>query len=273
MVNLNCIEDSDWLTRALSMLETQGYAVVEGVLADGFREQLRAAMYRARDRFVAEVGMDRIDRAGELGVLRLMFRFDNIFFKLLEIPELLRVVDRTVSETAILHLQNGFLLPTSNMEKADAFQMRYHQDFPRGLNGYVASINVLLAIDEFRPENGATMVVPGTQQKMRRPDDEMMNMVGVPVACAAGSMVIFDSTLWHAAGPNTSGGDRLAVNQQFTRSWIKQQVDYVRALGNESVLAQPPRTQQLLGWYTRVVASLDEYYQPAETRLYRGGQG
>jgi len=47
----------------------------------------------------------------------------------------------------------------------------------------------------------------------------------------------------------------------------------VRALGAEVVLAQKPRTQQLLGWYTRVPASLDDYYRPQEERLYRKHQG
>ena len=61
--------------------------------------------------------------------------------------------------------------------------------------------------------------------------------------------------------------------RSLTRSYVKQQIDYVRALGDDVVLAQPPRTQQLLGWYTRVVSSLDEYYQPPEKRLYRSGQG
>jgi ectoine hydroxylase-related dioxygenase (phytanoyl-CoA dioxygenase family) len=86
-------------------------------------------------------------------------------------------------------------------------------------------------------------------------------------------MIVFDSTLWHAAGTNISDHDRLAINHQFTRSFIKQQIDYVRALGDELVLSQAPRIQQLLGWYTRVVTSLDEYYRPAEQRLYRSGQG
>jgi ectoine hydroxylase-related dioxygenase (phytanoyl-CoA dioxygenase family) len=34
-----------------------------------------------------------------------------------------------------------------------------------------------------------------------------------------------------------------------------------------------PRTQQLLGFYARVVTSLDEYYRPEADRLYRRGQG
>jgi ectoine hydroxylase-related dioxygenase (phytanoyl-CoA dioxygenase family) len=146
-------------------------------------------------------------------------------------------------------------------------------DFPRVLEGYVASVNVLFAIDAFTPESGATLVVPGSHQQMKAPDREAMKRAAIPATCGAGGMIVFDSTLWHAAGHNTSGRDRLAINHQFTRSWIKQQIDYVRALGDAAVTQQPPRTQQLLGWYTRVVTSLDEYYQPAEKRLYRGGQG
>src|ERR687890_978256 len=80
-----------------------------------------------------------------------------------------------------------------------------------------------------------------------------MEATAAPALCPAGSMIVFDSTLWHAAGINVSGADRLAVNQQFTRSFIKPQIDYVRALGDEAILRQRPRTQQLLGWYTRVV--------------------
>ena len=153
-----------------------------------------------------------------------------------------------------------------------AAQHRFHRDFPRYLNGYLASVNVFFALDEFRPESGATRVVPGTHQRAQPPsDDELARAVSL--RCPAGSMIAFDSTLWHASGSNTSGADRLAINTQFTRSFLKQQIDYVRLLGEDTVLALPPRTQQLLGWYTRVPTSLDEYYRPPEERLYRPGQG
>lgn len=108
---------------------------------------------------------------------------------------------------------------------------------------------------------------------IEKPDHTYLARNAVPVQCAAGSLFVFDSTLWHAAGRNTSGKDRLAINHQFTRSFFKQQIDYVRALGDAVVLEQPARTQQLLGWYSRVVTNLDEYYQPPDKRLYRKGQG
>jgi ectoine hydroxylase-related dioxygenase (phytanoyl-CoA dioxygenase family) len=193
---------------------------------------------------------------------------------LLELPEVLEVVDHTVSNTAILHLQNGLILPpVLPQQRVDLFQLSFHMDFRRVLNGYVCSINTFFAIDDFTNSNGATLVVPGTHQATDPPDEGYLRKNAVSVECPAGSMIVFDSTLWHAAGRNLSDRDRMAVNQQFTRSYFKQQIDYVRALGDEVVQAQAPRTQQLLGWYTRVVTSLDEYYRPPEERLYRAGQG
>jgi ectoine hydroxylase-related dioxygenase (phytanoyl-CoA dioxygenase family) len=270
---INCRADG-WLERTLASVRVLGCAVVEGVLDDSLIEETREAMYDAQERIREAIGEDRLARAGELGVLRLMLAYNPHFFRLLELEPVLNVVDATVSKTAILHLQNGLILPSFDAGSApDVFQLKFHRDFPRVLNGYPMSINTFFAIDEFRPDNGATIVVPATHQRDPAPTEDFLRTHAVPVVCPAGSMIVFDSTLLHAAGENTSGRDRLAINQQFTRSYVKQQVDYVRALGDDVVVAQEDRTQQLLGWYTRVVTSLDEYYRPPEDRLYRSGQG
>lgn len=137
----------------------------------------------------------------------------------------------------------------------------------------MASINVFFPLVDFHEENGATLVVPKTHQCETVPSDEHLNANAIPAECPAGSMIVFDSTLYHAAGQNRSGTDRLSINHQFTRSFFKQQIDYVRLLGDDVIEALLPRTQQLLGWYTRVVTSLDEYYRPPHERLYRSGQG
>ena len=266
-----------WLPPVLEAVRCVGYAIVERVLDDEMLARTRAAMYRCQQAIRRDIGEERLSRADELGVLRLMMKYERVFFEFLELPQLLAVIDAIVTPTAILHLQNGFILPSSSTgPTADGrgrFQSSYHQDFPRVLNGYVASINVFFSIDEFTASNGATWVIPGTHQRTVAPAEETRDANAMCLECPAGSMIVFDSTLWHAAGRNVSGRDRLAINHQFTRSFFKQQIDYVRALGDGVILGLVPRTQQLLGWYTRVVTGLDEYYRPAEERLYRGGQG
>jgi ectoine hydroxylase-related dioxygenase (phytanoyl-CoA dioxygenase family) len=275
MLIVDCRQDAAWLSLAVEALRYDGCCIVVGVIDEPLLRRLRAAMYRVRDGIAAELGSERLARAGELGVLRLMMKWDEAFFSLLELPPVLAVVDAVVSPTATLHLQNGFILPSFEAagETPKLFQYTFHRDFPRYLNGYVASVNTLFAIDPFTRQNGATWVVPGTHQHAEPPGEHYMSVNAVPAECPPGSMVVFDSTLWHAAGQSVSGSDRLAINQQYTRSWIKQQMDYVRALGHCAVVAQPERTQQLLGYFTRVVTSLDEYYRPEAERLYRKAQG
>ena len=265
--------DEGWLGEVVQALTYSGCAIVEGVLGEDMVAATREAMYGVQRQIYADLGKERLDAAGELGVLRLMVKYDDLFFRFLELPEVLAVVDAALSETAVLHVQNGLVLPPITGSAPEVFQTSYHRDFSRVLNGYVMSVNTFFALDDFSAESGGTMFAPGTHQTDRRPSDVYLNAESVTATCPPGSMVVFDSTLWHAAGANRSGKDRLAINQQFTRSYVKQQVDYVRSLGDEVIKAQEPRTQQLLGWYTRVVTTLDEYYRPADQRLYRSGQG
>jgi ectoine hydroxylase-related dioxygenase (phytanoyl-CoA dioxygenase family) len=272
--SVDCKRDPDWLPKTVEGLRQLGYALVEGVFDAGEVEETRGRMYDVQQAIRDDIGSERLERAGELGVLRLMAAYDEHFLSLQEVPELLEIVDATVSPTAILHLQNGFILPRQpgGNGRGGTFQQSFHRDFPLYLNRYLCSINTLIALDDFTEENGGTIVVPGTHQRAERPDDRFLDAAAESVHCPAGTAIVFDSTLWHAAGTNCSGRDRVGINQQFTRSFLKQQIDYVRALGDQRVEQQTDRVQQLLGWYTRVVTSLDEYYQPAESRLYRAGQ-
>jgi ectoine hydroxylase-related dioxygenase (phytanoyl-CoA dioxygenase family) len=273
MLSVSPEHDPGWLAKTAEALRYDGCAVVLDVLDAELIARTRAAMYEVQAAILEDLGASRLAAAGESGVLRAMPRYEPFFLELLTLPAMLLVVDRLLCETAILHLQNGFILPPQDAAGQGSFQRSFHRDFPRHLNGYMASLNVMLTLDAFTAGNGGTLVVPGTHQRAERPEQAYLEAAATAVECPAGAMIVFDSTLWHAAGANTSERDRLAINHQFTRAFFKQQIDYVRALGDELVLAQTPRTQQLLGWYTRVVTSLDEYYRPAEERLYRSGQG
>ncbi|HUP60159.1 MAG TPA: phytanoyl-CoA dioxygenase family protein [Thermoanaerobaculia bacterium] len=261
----------DRLRQTLEALRSEGCVVLEHVFGAATLARVRESLYRGLELVSETVGAETLDRAGELGVVRAPMLSGPVFFELIAAPEILEIIDATLSPTAIIHLQNGFVLPPAQPGDEERFQRRFHRDFPRVLNGYLCSINTLIAVDEFTTANGATVVVPRTHQRAESPEERELNENATATECAAGDVIVFDSTLCHAAGLNASGTDRCAVNQQYTRSYFKQQIDYVRCLGNEVVERQPPRVQQLLGWYTRVPANLDEYYK--EDRVYRAGQG
>lgn len=265
--------DPQWLAKTKEAVRLEGYAVVTDMLPLQFCAQARERMYSAREKIEREIGAERIARSGELGVVRLPLKYEPFLADFLNLPALHAILDDVLAPTAILHTQNGLILPSASPKERGVFQKTFHRDFPRFMNGYRASISVLFAIDEFTEDNGATLVVPGSHLYGERPSDEFLATAAVPGICPAGSALVFDAMLYHAAGQNWSGRDRVAINHQFTLAFFKQQIDYVRALGDEVVESLPQRAQQILGWYTRVVTSLEEYYVPPEERLYRSGQG
>src|SRR5690349_17829187 len=106
MINMKL--DEAWLDHALEDLKTVGYCVLENAIAAEELKEAQDRMYQVQEKILQDVGKERLERAGEIGILRLMLRYDPFFMKFLEQPLIQAIVDKTVSETGILHLQNGF---------------------------------------------------------------------------------------------------------------------------------------------------------------------
>ena len=160
-------------------------------------------------------------------------------------------------------------LPFSS--KSYAHGQRFHRDVRTYSGDFRLMVNMLVMVDDFTLENGATKMVPGSHRVAERPDDEEIERRTVRLVGPAGSIVLFDSNLWHSAAPNHTQGPRKALTLTFTRPFCKQQMDYPRMLGDD--WPRDERMRQLLGYNARVPAGYDEWYQPPEKRMYKPGQG
>lgn len=105
------------ILKAGAAVRQHGFAVVEGLLHPDFVQKARDAMYRVRSAIDAEIGKDRLLRAGERGTLRLLVAYEPFFAQFLANPELLEWVDASVGSAAILHTQNGFILPSESSDE------------------------------------------------------------------------------------------------------------------------------------------------------------
>ena len=112
MLKVDVREQSDWLALVVEAVRHEGAAAILGVLDDEMLGRLRAGLYKVREHNLATIGEERLARAGERGVLRVMGHIDPVFFELLELKTLLSVIDAIVGPTAIMHLQNGFIVPS-----------------------------------------------------------------------------------------------------------------------------------------------------------------
>jgi len=150
---------------------------------------------------------------------------------------------------------------------------RIHKDVRTYSNGFRMLLNMLVMVDPFTLDNGATYILSGSHHEATAPIEDFFFQHAERIVGSVGSIVLFDSNVWHAAGENYSGKSRTAMTLSFSRPFIKPQMDYARLLGAERGARLSDRMRQLLGYNAGVATDLDEWYRPAGSRMYRPDQG
>lgn len=155
---------------------------------------------------------------------------------------------------------------------AKTYAARIHRDVRGHSPGYPILVNLLVMLDDFTAESGATWMFSGSHRLPERPSEALFVAHAEPALGRAGDAVIFDSHLWHRAGANRSGARRRALTISYSRPFVKPQVDHARMACPETLARHGEPLRQLFGLNARVPENLHAFYQPPERRSYRADQ-
>jgi hypothetical protein len=133
-------------------------------------------------------------------------------------------------------------------------------------------LNALVMLDDFTVENGATHLLSGSHALSERPSDSLFFEQSSRATGKRGSVLLFDSRIWHATGINQTALPRRALTLLFTCPFFKPQLDYPRLVGYSNAKECSPWLQQVIGFNARVPESLEEFYVPVHQRFYQRGQ-
>ena len=161
---------------------------------------------------------------------------------------------------------------TLNPPGGKTYTQKAHRDVRAFTPGYPISLNMLVMLDDFTPENGATLVLPGSQHVQPMPSPELFARHAEQITGKAGDIVLFDSLLVHSAAPNLSDKPRRALTLCFGRPFVKPQMDWRRFIAPGRLDAFCDAGRQLLGLNARVAENLDEYYQPQPNWTFKADQ-
>lgn len=230
---------------AAEELRTIGYAVVESGLSS---DQLEAAREKIDGIYTTQVneigGEDRLRQMNDSDVARCLLVYDEFFLDLATNPAILTVVEGLLGEYFIIMLQNGII----NRPGSEDVPVPWHRDlnYQHFISSRPLSISALYAIDDFSAETGGTHVLPATHKVERFPSDGYVSGHEQVVTIPAGSILLFDSMLFHRSGLNRSGRLRRAVNHMYTLPLIKQQISFPRAL--QGKFGDDQQVRRLLGY-------------------------
>jgi ectoine hydroxylase-related dioxygenase (phytanoyl-CoA dioxygenase family) len=250
----------------VEQVETDGFTIIRDALSAAEVEPLRRTLARlAAQQHAAVTDMTAID---DYMVHNLML-LDDGFLELLENPSIVSALDTFLSDTSIVYAYTSSSMPAGGSN----YSHRVHNDSPRIIPGYLTNLGIIVALDDFTDDNGATYFLPGSFTRADRPSDEEFFAEAVRVHPRAGDLVVFNACTWHLGGTNHTGSERHAATINAVRSFMRQRFDYPRMIPAERIPTLTPTLRRLLGFNVRVPTSLDEYYVPADQRLYLANQG
>ena len=154
----------------------------------------------------------------------------------------------------IAHVLGEFKLSSLNSRAALPGQghQGLHADWggPVPAGGYQVCNSIWL-LDDFTTRNGATRVVPGshrsgTAPRLAMPDPAAAHPDEVQITGRAGTVVIFNSHLWHGGTQNRSDRPRRALHSYFTRRGNPQQLDQKKHIRPQTLARLSPAARFIL---------------------------
>lgn len=234
---------------AAAELEQTGYVVLPDAVPLRLLTQLRAACNR--------VHREHAPDGGPLHLLGFLTR-RRAFCELLDLPATLPVVREALGWN--IYVYHSHLDVNPPRAAPSPARWRWHQDGLRQNLEVTAeptrprlSVKVaILLTDLTQPGRGNMLVLPRSHPRNRLPRPAQPQLGfrhprgAVPLQAAAGSAVVFDRRLWHAATDNTSPLTRKVLFLAYTYRWIRPREDYL-ADAPAWVGRLSPLRRQLLG--------------------------
>jgi hypothetical protein len=236
---------SSTVARLAERIRLVGYAVLPSGLQASRVEDLGVRLEQIMARQVEEFGgAERIAAIGDALTARCPLAYDDAFVGLAAHADMLALCRVLLGDYIVLMQQNGVINPPGERHT----QVAYHRDLPyqHFVSSRPLAISALFCIDPFRPETGATTMIPGSHRMELFPSEPVAAELDTAITADAGSFIVFDSMVFHRAGDNRSGRPRRAVNHVFTTPIIAQQISLPDVL--QGKYSSDPALARLFGY-------------------------
>ena len=235
----------------LQSIEDHGYTIIEDVIKPEF---LAALLERVREIEDETLGPDEsgspVDGLSQLRTAGLL-RLDPMFRQVPIDEQILPVVEGVLGKNFLLSTFSAIdVKPGKNMQPIHPDDALIPLERPH----QPIVCTCMIAITDFTKANGATRLLPGTHKAAAPLDftkdyEEVDGMV--PAEMKAGSVLIFNGSLWHQASDNVTEDEwRLGLQVSYCAGWIRPFTNHFLSIPLEEVQQYPERLTELLGYNT-----------------------
>ncbi len=192
--------------------------------------------------------------------------------ELIEHPTILAVTAKLLdrAQTFQLHLTQVISIgPDSPGQSIHRDQWAF--DFFEFPSDYHVQCNTIWALTDFTEENGATRLMPGSQDL---PNDHSHTVdETVPAEMGKGSCLLYTGKVYHGGGANRSDQTRMGLNITYDVGWLRQEENQYLSVPHDVAVTLPDELLRLMGYRIGAYALgyIDDVRDPIEA--LRGPSG
>jgi Phytanoyl-CoA dioxygenase (PhyH) len=249
----------------------KGYTIIPSFLDKDFADILKESMYKSYDLCRNVQVKNGIDAATDGTIHHSIASEDTMYLELINRlcqSDLFNFIQDYFGGNYIINSYGGVI----NLPLGRSYVTNMHRDIRFFSGEFPLMLNMLVMLDDLTPDNGALYLLAESHQIGDRPVVKDFFEKSDRAIGKKGDILFFNSNLWHAAGVNETEKETMEITVTLTKPFMKQQLDYPRAVGYDRVEEMSPKLQQIIGYFSRTPSNLEEWYQKPEQRFYRPGQ-
>jgi ectoine hydroxylase-related dioxygenase (phytanoyl-CoA dioxygenase family) len=250
----------------LARIEDRGYTVVEDAIEPDLVDELLEALDATERRLGAAPADNSFEGRRTVRVYNLLAH-GEVWAKVPVHPNVLRLVEGVLDPGCLLSSLSSIAIGP------DESPQPIHADdqlipVPKPHPPFVC--NSMWALTDFTEANGATRLVPGTHTGPS--PDYGTHYDSIPAEMGRGSVLVWNGSLWHGGGANTTAERRVGIACNYCAGYIRQQENQQLGVPPEVARGFDDRLARLCGYgiYNGLMGHIDKR-DPIE--LLRAGEG
>ena len=256
------IDQSD---KVKQLIEKEGTVILRNLIDDAQAQRLKRELINALDEDKRKHGETYLFN----GMVHALMNRGGAFIELLSMPTLLSIYRAILGHGCIVHAYNSSSMPPNKTN----YSRSIHVDSPRLIPGYISNLGFTLAVDSFTSFNGAMEIYPDSFTQKEAPSEESFKREMVILNdMKVGDALLFNARCWHRGGVNSTQEWRHGITMNICRSFMRQQFDYCKMLGEDRLRKMTPDLQKVMGYNVRMPESMEDFLLPADERKYKPGQ-
>jgi ectoine hydroxylase-related dioxygenase (phytanoyl-CoA dioxygenase family) len=240
----------------LARIAEQGWTVLESVVPDDLRLELVARIDRAMEAAGTPLGANAFLGRRTRRLFNLLGR-DPFFAAVPLFEPVLSVVEGVLDDELLLSSLTAISMGPGQEPQP------FHSDdgsIPLPRPHVPIACVAIWALTDFTHANGATRLVPGSHRADHKPGRGEVTGGWVEAEMPAGSVLVYDGSIWHGGGENTTAERRLGIVCNHCAGWVRQEESQLLALPRDYVAGLPARLQRMVGYsaYRGLIGHVDQ---------------